>query len=197
MKRRGLFQEIDRRKQSERAPLFARGTRRLAVVYPSPYRAGMSSLGYQRIITLLRDADLSAERAFLPDDVAAWRKANTPLVTYETSTPLRDFSLIAVSLAYEAELIGLFDILHLSGIPILRRDRGPNDPQILVGGPISMASPVFLADFVDAALLGEGEDIVVPGSARGLMPRPEMGGWTPSRRCRGGGYPSALGLECP
>ena len=197
MSARALRQTIERRKDSERAPLFARGQRRLAVVYPSPYRAGMSSLGYQRILTLLRDADLSAERAFLPDDVGAWRRSGAPLITYETGTPLRDFSILAVSLAYEAELIGLFDLLQLSGIPVLRRDRGPHDPQILLGGPISMASPAFLADFVDACLLGEGEDVVVPGVASWFDAETRDGWLDAIEALPGGWVPERAGMRIP
>ncbi len=161
------------------------------MLYPSPYRAGMSSLGFQRIVMLLREGGISAERAFLPDDVAAWRKADTPLVTYETGTPLRDFPVVGVSLAYEGELLGLLDALELSRVPVLRRSRGPDDPQILLGGPISMASPAFLADFIDAALLGEAEDTAVPGVAawfdsetrEGWLDAIEQlpGGWAPER----------------
>ena len=42
---------------------------RIALVYPSPYHVGMSSLGYQAIYGAIHDAGYAADRAFLPDDV--------------------------------------------------------------------------------------------------------------------------------
>ena len=68
-----LLQHIRDRVAGETGPEFAPSNRRMAMIYPSPYRAGMSSLGYQWITTLLRDRGIGAERAFLPDDPAAYR----------------------------------------------------------------------------------------------------------------------------
>ena len=146
----------------ETGPEFTPGPRRVAMVYPSPYRAAMSSLGYQWITTLLREDGLAAERAFLPDDPQAYRAARAPVVTAESGTPLHRFPVLAVSLAYELEITGLFEILDLCGIPLLREDRGPHDPLILLGGPITMSNPLALAPFVDAMLLGEAEDTASP-----------------------------------
>ena len=84
----------------------------------------MSSLGFQSILGVLQDAGISAERAFLPDDVPLWRASKAPLCTYETLTPLGQFPVIGISLAYELELAGLVTALQLAGIPPLRRDRG-------------------------------------------------------------------------
>lgn len=152
-----VHQILRERVARETGPDFVPGARRVAMVYPSPYRAAMSSLGYQWITTLCREAGLSAERAFLPDDPAAFRKQREPVVTAETGTPLHSFPILAISLAYELEITGLFELLDLCGIPILREDRGPHDPLILLGGPITMSSPLQLAPFVDAMLLGEAE----------------------------------------
>jgi len=151
----------------------------------------MSSLGYQRVTALLRKAGIAAERSFVPDDPDAWRRSRVAPFTYETGAPLSSFPLVAFSFAYETELLGLIQLLEMSGIPPLREDRTSDHPLILLGGPISMASPAFLADFVDAALLGEGEDVVVPGvqalydasdreswlDAIAALP----GGWVPER----------------
>ena len=146
---------IARRLASERGNVFTPGPHRVAMLYPSPYRAGMSSLGYQWILHLLRTAGMAAERAFLPDDP-------TPsLVTYETRTPLRRFPVIGVSLAYELELAGLIKALELAGIPPLRRDRTPGHPRIVLGGPLTFSNPLPAAPFVDAMLLGEADDVVV------------------------------------
>lgn len=116
----------------------------------------MSSLGFQWILHLLRQAGFSAERAFLPD------APSLPLLSYETGTPLGRFPLVAVSLAYELELEGLVRCLTQAGIPPLRRDRGPWHPRVLLGGPLTFSNPLPAAPFVDAMLLGEADDTVLP-----------------------------------
>ncbi len=192
--RRDLLDTVARRTAGERGPAFAPGPRRVAMTYPSPYAVGMSSLGFQRITVLLREAGFAAERVFLPEDPDAHARVGLPPVTAETGTPLDRFPVLAVSFAYETELFGLFRMLDLAGIPLLRAERGPHHPRIVLGGPISMASPAFLAPFVDACLLGEAEDTVVPGIEAAFEPDREAfldavaalpGGWVPERHgCR-------------
>ena len=84
----------------ETGSLFRQGGPRVAMLYPSPYRAGMSSLGYQWIIQILSEAGFSVERVFLPDNIEEWKKTKSPLLSYETGTPLSHFSVIGISLAY-------------------------------------------------------------------------------------------------
>jgi len=158
---RHQLEAIERRLSGERGNRFVRGGSRIAMLYPSPYRAGMSSLGFQWILSTLQDAGFSAERAFLPDDVDAWRKSRFPLCTYETQTSISHFPVIGVSLAYELELAGLIDALALAGIPPLRRDRGPEHPRIILGGPLTFSNPLPAAPFVDVMLLGEAEHVAV------------------------------------
>jgi len=159
---RGQLEAIERRLAGERGNQFVQGGPRVAMLYPSPYRAGMSSLGYQAILSILRDAGISAERAFLPDDVPAWEKARAPLCTYETLSPLGQFPVIGISLAYELELAGLITALKLAGIAPLRKDRGPTDPRIILGGPLTFSNPLPAAPFVDAILMGEAEHLAQP-----------------------------------
>jgi radical SAM superfamily enzyme YgiQ (UPF0313 family) len=188
--RRAIEAAIRARVAGERGPGPVRSDRRIALAYPSPYRAGMSSLGFQWIASILRDQGFGVERFFLPDDPEVHRKARVPPLSYETLAPLRDFPVIAVSFAYEAEILGLLELLDLAGIPPLRSDRGPGHPKIVIGGPISMASPLFLAPFADAFLLGEAEDTVVPAieaafdrDREGWLDAIEAlpGGWVPER----------------
>ena len=157
------FQEkqlIQQRMQGEIGNLFHQGGSRIAMLYPSPYRAGMSSLGYQWIIEILQRSGFSVERVFLPDDIDSWKKNGGPLLSYETQTPLSHFPVIGVSLAYELELAGLIQCLQISGIPLLRSDRTHRDPRIILGGPITFSNPLPASPFVDAILLGEAEEIV-------------------------------------
>lgn len=158
-------QVIRQRLADEVGPGFESGPRRVVLLYPSPYRAGMSSLGFQWIWQVLCDAGFSVERAFLPDEPDQWRG---PLVSYETQTPLSDFPLIGVSVAYELELAGLITALELGGVPALRRDRRPDHPRVLMGGPLTFSNPLPASPFVDAMILGEAEEQVVPAVDSGL-----------------------------
>lgn len=121
----------------------------------------MSSVGFQWVLKLLRDAGFQAERAFLPDDVTAWKRSRVPLHTYETERPLSHFPVIGISLAYELELAGLIEALEMAGIPPLRSDRTDRHPRIIMGGPLTFSNPLPAAPFVDAMIVGEADDVVV------------------------------------
>jgi len=131
----------------------------VALVYPSPYHVGMSSLGYQTIYRTLNAIDgMAAHRAFLPDDLPAWRASRTPLLTYEQMRPVADYPLIAFSVAYETELAGIIEILELCGIPPERSLRSEHHPFIVAGGPLTFSNPLPLAPFVDAIVMGEADE---------------------------------------
>src|SRR3954467_13240251 len=133
---------------------------RIALCYPSPYRAGMSSLGFQAIYRELNShPGCAAERAFLPDDVAAHRLSRVPLLTVESQTPVGNFGCVAFSVSYELELVGFFEVLDLSGIPVRSEERGEGDPLIVCGGPLTFSNPVPLAAFADLLVLGEAEEL--------------------------------------
>jgi radical SAM superfamily enzyme YgiQ (UPF0313 family) len=156
-----LLEPIRERLLDERGTLRKQAARRIALCYPSPYHVGMSSLGFQTIYREIHQhPDATAERAFLPDDVAAWRESRVPLCTYESQQPVASFDCLAFSVSYELELTGLFEMLELSGIPLLREDRGPSHPLIVCGGPLTFSNPVPLAPFADVIILGEGEELI-------------------------------------
>jgi radical SAM superfamily enzyme YgiQ (UPF0313 family) len=121
----------------------------------------MSSLGYQTIYRSINATEgRAAHRAFLPDDVDAWRQSRVPLVTYETLRPISDYRVIAVSVAYETELAGLIQSLELAGIPPLAEERTEQHPFIVAGGPLTFSNPLPLAPFVDALVMGEADQSV-------------------------------------
>src|SRR6185436_12048735 len=96
----------------------------VALVYPSFYHVGMSSLGFQTIYRELHALPgVTAERAFLPDDARQARSTREELLTYESGRPVGDFPVVAFSLAYELELAGVVDCLDLAGIPALAAER--------------------------------------------------------------------------
>lgn len=129
------------------------------MLYPSPYAAGMSSLGFQTLYRTVNETPgRAAHRAFLPDDVDAWRAARLPLLTYETERPVGSYRVIGVSVAYELELAGLVQVLELASLPVLAEDRDERHPLILAGGPLTFSNPLPLAPFADAILMGEADE---------------------------------------
>jgi radical SAM superfamily enzyme YgiQ (UPF0313 family) len=134
---------------------------RIALCYPSPYHVGMSSLGFQ---TLYREihahTGAAAERAFLPDDLDAFRRSRVPLFSYETQTDVSRFGILAFSVAYELEIAGLFEMLDLAGLPLLCADRGDAHPLVIAGGPLTFSNPATLEPFVDLLVMGEAEELI-------------------------------------
>lgn len=134
---------------------------RVSLVYPSPYNVGMSSLGFQTIYRVLNDrADVVCERAFLPEDPDGWRQARVPLLTFESKRPVDEADIIAFSIAYETEVIGLLDCMELAGLPLRSQDRGDGWPLVLFGGPLTNSNPLPVAPFADVIIMGEGEELV-------------------------------------
>ena len=152
------------------------------------------------------DAGFQAERAFLPDDVTAWKRSRVPLHTYETERPSH-FPVIGISLAYELELAGLIEALEMAGTYRCGRT-DDRHPRIIMGGPLTFSNPLPAAPFVDAMIVGEADDAVVdaaPGSHPGRRVvgcdrRTRWGLRTrPSRRDlarRGQGYRRAVAGVC-
>ncbi|MCC6555799.1 MAG: radical SAM protein [Polyangiaceae bacterium] len=148
--RRRLATEIGRIDKS--APF------QIALAYPSPYRAGMSSLGFLQIYKAIQaEPGMSCERAFLADDEASRER---PL-TYEGLRPISDFPVIALSVAYELELAGVVRLLDAAGLPPLREDRDGRHPFVLAGGPLTFSNPQPLAAFADAIVMGEADTLAV------------------------------------
>ena len=156
------FQEkVRRRLGSEVAPIRSEGAFKAALVYPSPYTVGMSSLGYQRVYRLLQEsAGLGCERAFLDDDAEPGTPSPT-LLTYESLRPVSDFPVFAVSVAYELELAGLVQVLEAADMPALRDARDESHPFVLAGGPLTFSNPGPLEAFCDAVIMGEAEGVLV------------------------------------
>ena len=147
--------------RDERGTLFKEGPLRIALCYPSPYFVGMSSLGYQTIYREINlHSDGSAERAFLPDDVAALKSSRTPLYTLESQTPISEFPILAFSISYELEISGFFSMLELAGIPLLREKRDAASPLVIAGGPLTFSNTEPLEPFADVIVQGEAEELI-------------------------------------
>ena len=159
------FRELrEERLAAEQGTLYAQAELPIALVYPSPYHVGMSSLGFQTIYRELNALPgVAAERAFLPDDVGDARARHESLCTYESNRPVADFSIVAFSLSYELELAGLVSCLDLAGIPALSSERdvpGRRWPLVVVGGPLTFSNPVPAGPMADIIVMGEAEDAV-------------------------------------
>src|SRR4029079_2432270 len=142
--RNGSFEQVRaERLAAEVGTIHKQATRAIALVYPSPYTVGMSSLGFQTVYRLLNGMDdVCAQTAFLPDDVGRAREDREPLRTYESTRPVGDFSIVAFSLAYELELAGLGDCLGRGGIPAFadeRAGRAGKVPLVVIGGPLTFS----------------------------------------------------------
>lgn len=133
---------------------------RVALTYPSPYSVAMSSLGYQSVYRLIQEMPgVCADRVFLRDTAERQGPLSMP-VSYERRLPLSDYPVIAVSVAYELEIAGLVSLFDESRVPLLTAERDERHPFVLAGGPLTFSNPVPLAPFVDAVVIGEGEEIV-------------------------------------
>jgi radical SAM superfamily enzyme YgiQ (UPF0313 family) len=156
-----FISQVRARVREEEGTLHKQASLRVALCYPSPYPVGMSSLGYQTIFREIHlHPDASAERAFLPDDVEAYRDSGIPLVTYETETPVSNFPILAFSVSYELEIPGILEMLELSGIPVMASERTGRHPLVVCGGPLTNSNPVPLSPFADLIILGEAEELI-------------------------------------
>jgi radical SAM superfamily enzyme YgiQ (UPF0313 family) len=155
-----LARIIDERLRAEVGAIPKQAPLRIALAYPSPYTVGMSSLGFQRIYRAIQEtAGMMCERAFLPDGAVSGEKGELP-VTYESRTPLSEFPVVALSVAYELEIAGMIQLLELAHVPPLREERDERHPFILAGGPLTFSNPSPLAPFADAVIMGEGEELI-------------------------------------
>ncbi len=153
--------EIRARLADELGTIYRDAPEKVALLYPSPYHVAMSSLGFQTMYREINGvAGRAAERAFLPDDVAAHERAKLPLYSYESQRPVADFPVIGLSVAFELELAGVVQSLRLAGVPPLAAERNRRHPFVLCGGPLTFSNPLPLAPFADAILMGEADETV-------------------------------------
>jgi radical SAM superfamily enzyme YgiQ (UPF0313 family) len=134
----------------------------VALLYPSPYGAAMSSLGYQRIYRAIQETPgIACERAVLDDEAEGKLALQTRPTTYESRRGLDEFPVVAASVAYEGEIAGFLRMLDAAGIPPLRDERDDRHPLVIAGGPLTFSNPLPLAPFCDAIVVGEAEALVV------------------------------------
>src|SRR5215468_9270836 len=135
---------------------------RFALAFPEVYEIAQSHLGLQILYDILnRRPDVAAERVYAPwpDLEALLRARGLPLISLESGMALRDFHVVGMSLQYELTYTNLLAMLDLGGIPLRADARGTEHPLVIAGGPCAF-NPEPLAPFLDAVVLGDGEEAV-------------------------------------
>jgi radical SAM family uncharacterized protein len=136
---------------------------KVALAFPDIYDLGMSNLGIMILYEQVNNQpDMLAERVFSPwvDMEAIMRQLNIPLYSLETRHRIRDFDLLGISLPYEQLYTNALNMLDLAGMPVRSRDRDETYPLVIAGGH-ACYNPEPMADFIDAFVIGEGEEIIV------------------------------------
>jgi len=135
---------------------------RFLLAFPDTYEVGMSHLGLQILYSILNNIpDVAAERCFTPwpDRERQLRDRKLSFTSLESQTPLKDFDIIGFSLQYELSYTNVLNMLDLGDLPLHREERREKHPLIIAGGPCCF-NPVPLTDFIDAFVIGEGEEVV-------------------------------------
>ena len=142
-------------RQAERplAALTPHADRRLALAYANSYHVGMSSLGFQRTYELLHGLGGWAAERFFADGDGEPRSV-------EMETPLSAFPAIAFSVSFEEDFIGLVAMLARARIPLRRKNRGADDPLVIMGGSCATINPLPMFEFVDVFTLGAAENVL-------------------------------------
>jgi radical SAM family uncharacterized protein/radical SAM-linked protein len=136
-------------------------TARMALVFPDIYEIGMSHNGTKVLYHCInREPDLLCEVGFAPwtDMADLMRTHGVPLYTHATWSAVRDFDVVGISLQTELNFTNVPYVLELAGITAWTKDRGEAEPIVVGGGP-SVANPEPIAEFFDAFVVGDGEDL--------------------------------------
>jgi len=133
---------------------------RFAMCFPDVYEVGMSHLGIAILYDMLnRREDTYCERVYSPwpDLHNLMKERNIPLFALESQDSIKEFDFIGMTLQYEMCYTNILQILDLANVALLSKDRENNDPIVIVGGPCAI-NPEPIADFIDIAYIGEGEN---------------------------------------
>ncbi|MBO4872490.1 MAG: TIGR03960 family B12-binding radical SAM protein [Lachnospiraceae bacterium] len=132
---------------------------RFAFCFPDVYEIGMGNIGLQILYDQFnKRQDVWCERVYSPwpDLDKVMREKKIPLFALESQDPIRDFDFLGITLQYEMCYSNVLQVLDLSGIPLLAKDRTAADPIVIGGGPCTY-NPEPIADFFDLFYIGEGE----------------------------------------
>lgn len=136
---------------------------KMVFAFPDVYEIGMSHIGSKILYGLVNDKSRHLmERTFAPwpDMEELMREKEIPLYSLESFTPLNSFDVVGFSLQYELSITNVLNMLDLGGIPLWAKERQENDPLVIAGGPV-VFNPEPFAEFFDAFLIGEGEELIL------------------------------------
>ncbi|GAB3453000.1 TIGR03960 family B12-binding radical SAM protein [Streptomonospora sediminis] len=165
---------------------------RWALMYPDAYEVGAPNQGVQILYEVLNEREgVLAERSFAvwSDLEGLMREHGVPQFTVDAHRPVAAFDVFGISFASEMGYTNMLTALDLGGIPLRAADRTDDHPIVLAGGH-SAFNPEPVADFLDAVVLGDGEEIALaitevirewkregrPGGRDGLLLRLAGGG---------------------
>jgi radical SAM family uncharacterized protein len=138
-------------------------TTRWALMYPDAYEVGVPNQGVMILYEVLNERpDALAERTYSvwPDLEALMRSGGVPQFTVDAHRSVRDFDVLGLSFSTELGYTNMLTALDLAGIPLHAVDRTDEDPIVVAGGHAAF-NPEPVADFVDAAIVGDGEEAVL------------------------------------
>lgn len=136
---------------------------RFLLAYPDVYEVGMSYLGLQILYRWIHSRKgFSCERVFAPwPDYQRWLGGRGKrLGSLESGRPMADFDVIGFSLQHELVYTNVLRMLELGGVALRALEREESAPLVIAGGPCAV-TPEPLADFIDAFLVGDGEELVL------------------------------------
>ncbi|HEY7043131.1 MAG TPA: TIGR03960 family B12-binding radical SAM protein [Nocardioidaceae bacterium] len=136
---------------------------RWALMYPDAYEVGLPNQGVQILYEILNERDwILAERTYaaFADMEQVMREHGIPQFTVDAHRPVGAFDVLGISFATELGYTNMLTALDLAGIPLHAADRDDAHPIVIAGGH-SAFNPEPVADFLDAAVLGDGEEIVL------------------------------------
>jgi len=165
---------------------------RWCLSYPDAYEVGLPNQGIAILYEVLNEQDwILAERTYAvwPDLEALMREHGVPQFTLDSHRPVGEFDVFGLSFATELGYTNMLTEIDLAGVPIYAKDRREHDPIVMAGGHAAF-NPEPIADFIDAAVLGDGEEIALtisqvirewksagrPGGHDGLLLRLAAGG---------------------
>ncbi len=135
---------------------------RVCLVFPDLYELGMSNMALKIFYEILNNrTDIMAERAFAPwvDFEELLRRKEVLLYGLESGIPLNEFDIVFITLPYEMTFTNVLNILDLGGIPLQWQER-KSGPLVIAGGP-SASNPLPVSLFMDAILIGDGEEAII------------------------------------
>lgn len=136
---------------------------KVALAFPDKYEIAVSNLGQKIIYDRINlYDDFMADRVYAPetDCRELLIKNNIPLFSLESKRNIKDFDIIGFALQYELAYPTVLEMLRLSGIPVLRKERDNSCPIVTAGGP-SCFNPKPMQNFIDLFMIGDGEEVIV------------------------------------